>query len=528
MDLTNDDGKNYGEQDNDHSASASTSNDCNLVSNQLSQLVRISSLLNILQLNTNAHIAFIFHQKIDAKAVPQIVQDQAYLPPEEDSPLHILSALCDHCLYEVFLWLNSRDLSNAVKVCTRFEGQAKVAFALKYKNLELSYRECDQNTMNEILSEFGSSIQSLRMELDEEVITDDCILFDSIIRNCSSELRTLELANVNIRSTSPDLRLPYHSLEKMELYHCIGNVSLAHLLDDCPELTEIKVTNCNLQGFDGLINHQFKQLKTLHIIDHPRFLEPTPNDTINDAALEHFIQTHPDLIELVINGRSTLKTSHAFRLIGQNMLELQVLQLLLPIDKREISDFEYIAQLKSLESLQLNLNWMNPAPLVKSLVNNNVPVDHLGIFVSSIDFTAIQYISQLKQITHLQMYVVRGMNDEHLIQLARNLPELHHLDLDDLLVDNVNDTITINGLMQMLHHAKKLCHMHFGFQAVDDEDDEDDVNYVVINTDDYKTMADTIRKRTEKISLSIALFDRDKLDVDETVIAENCDILYIE
>lgn len=57
------------------------------------------------------------------------------------------------------------------------------------------------------------------------------------------------------------------------------------------------------------------------------------------------------------------------------------------------------------------------------------------------------------------MHEVDGLNDELVINLARNLPELKCLHLTDVIVvHNGNDTFTVNvnGLMQMLKDDIKL------------------------------------------------------------------------
>lgn len=319
--------------------------------------------------------------------------------------------------------------------------------------------------------------------------------------------------------------MPYHRLEKLTLEDCVGNVGLAHLIDDCSELKEIMLINCNLHGMDGLISRRFNKLERLYIFDHRKPVAATTYDSINDATLQHFITSNPALIELSINGHFVLSTSRALRLIGQNLLKLHTLQLLLAIEKIEPGDFECIGQLQPLKIFQFHLNWKAAAPLAKALATNSAPITCLGIFVGSMDTSAIKYFSQLKQITSLQMNAALGLNDELVIELARKLPELKHLELVDIIVEDANDTITVAGLMQILHYAKKLHHMHFGFKTFDGDDVS---TYVTIDTDDYKFMADTIRKRAEKISLHITLYDKVKLDADETVLGENRDILSIE
>lgn len=206
------------------------------------------------------------------------------------------------------------------------------------------------------------------------------------------------------------------------------------------------------------------------------------------------------------------------------MRELRVLECNLSFVDPAQSDFKCIGNLYSLEALHLDLNKLEVTPVVNALADNALPIQHLSITNGSIDKNDVKYISQLKQIVWLQMHEVDALNDELVINLARNLPELKCLDLTDVIVvHNVNDTFTINGLMQMLEYPEILRLLKLGFSVGDEAFD------FTINTNDYKTMVNTIRYRREKIKLSILrLSDDIKLNVDDAVLKENENILNIE
>ena len=67
--------------------------------------------------------------------------DPLWIPPDQDSPTHILNALNDDCLQKVFKHLNANDLSSAAEVCVRFNQQVKCTFAQKYENMNLSHND---------------------------------------------------------------------------------------------------------------------------------------------------------------------------------------------------------------------------------------------------------------------------------------------------------------------------------------------------------------------------------------------------
>lgn len=425
-------------------------------------------------------------------------------------------ALDDDCLYEVFKRLHFLDLSSVAKVCIRFEKGARAAFPSNYKMLHLNREECDQDQMENILCQFGSFIHSIHIASNHNA--SDGILFRSIIQNCTSTLIELRLFKFNIQVDSPNFRLPFLKLETLCLTECVGNVSMAHLIDECPELRLIYMSSGELEGVNGLINRQFKKLECLYLSNYA--------GQIYNYTLENFIVSNPTLRILSIYKFSRLLTSNVIRLIGENMLELCVLELNLSIDYPKQSDFECIANLRSLEKLQLYLNRMKAAPLANALASNNLPIQHLSIRNGIIDANAIKYVSLLKQIEILDMYNVDGFTYENAVNLVKNLPELKSVHWRNIVVANADDQLIIIGLMKMLDFAKNLYHLSLEFLI---DNDFDSTYLLIINTNDYEAMLNIVRNRPEKIRLHILIFGIDiKLNVADAILQENRNILFIE
>lgn len=425
-----------------------------------------------------------------------------FAPPEQDSP--ILKALNNDCLYAVFKWLNSLDLMNVAKVCVRFQSQAVAAFSSKYKHLELKRRKCDQDEMKSVLSEFGPYIQSLSILSNRTAA--DSVLLPAIIQNCTSELKVLRLANINIQVDSPDLRLPFPKLEELELLHCDGKVNLLHLNEDCPELTKISLTYGILKGVDVLFSHEFKKLERLHLC--------MLDGRMNDAVVERFITLNPTLIELTIKG--SLQTSRAIRLVGQNMLRLKTIALTPSIDNLEHfqSDVQHIGHLRSLKSLRLDFNGQEATPLAKVLAENHSPMEDFEIIRACFENTAIDWISQLQEINTLNMAGAWGINDEHLIRLARNLSKLHELRL--VAYDGVS---TIAGIIQMFHYAKNLSIFQLICRGYSE---------MTVNLDDYNNMLDMIRNWPHFICTYLEIYgERIRINVPKEIVEENRHILNI-
>lgn len=367
------------------------------------------------------------------------------------------------------------DLLNLAQVSTQFETQAKAAFASKYEMLRLLQSDCDQNKMENILRVFGSLIQSLRIGSNKNAAGDP--LFLAIIQNCSPKLKRLNLFGFNIQVDSLNSRLPFPKLKELGLGQCSGNLDLARLIDNCSVLETISLEDCNFQSVNGMISRKFKRLESLHIMQY--------DGEISKDALENFIMSNPALKELWIDAR--YGSSHAIRLIGQNMLELQEMHLHLSIYDLQYfqSDVEYIGQLRSLEKLGLHFNGLEVASLANTLATNNLPIENLFMSHGSIDDTAIKYILQLKQINTIEIHRIDGLNKEHLIDLAKNLPELQEMNLTKLNVE-----LTLMGLLQVVHHAKKLRELHLVLKY--------GATGFTINTDDYKAMVAIVKNRPEK------------------------------
>lgn len=68
---------------------------------------------------------------------PGFKSENWMLPPQQDSSLHILTALDDDCIREILLRLDIIELTKAADVCVRFNQLAKRVFDVKYKHLKI-------------------------------------------------------------------------------------------------------------------------------------------------------------------------------------------------------------------------------------------------------------------------------------------------------------------------------------------------------------------------------------------------------
>lgn len=152
---------------------------------------------------------------------PDYGKKPVYPIPEQDSDFHILIALNDDCLREVFGYLGIIDLSNAAEVCVRFNQQAKESFASKYKNLDIDHFQSDElitrYQIDSLLQNFGSMIRSLKIDAS---VLDSEIPFLCIASQYLTALEQLELSNFYINTQIKEICSLFGHVEKLQLNCC--------------------------------------------------------------------------------------------------------------------------------------------------------------------------------------------------------------------------------------------------------------------------------------------------------------------
>lgn len=270
------------------------------------------------------------------------------------------------------------------------------------------------------------------------------------------------------------------------------------------ELKTLILNNCDM-GSGELIKHKFVKLEEAHMSECYHF----DQDTVID-----FIEKNPTLTKLSIVSNDNWTSAEPIDSIGRHLnrlVELEIDEEMCHIDG---THFQSLGQLHALKILKLNFNTLPTIPLLKCLVENKVSIEDLKVYNGYVNCEAIKYISQMNQIKKLELIENDGVfTDEHLIQLAKGLPQLNELRLKE-----PPNEITSIGLKQMLAHAQKLSLLQL-----------ESVYSITIDVNDYKAMLKTVKNRPGKVNLLIKITsDGDKVEVDETMLAENREILFID
>lgn len=183
------------------------------------KVVLSTSRHRIANCNVKVKAADLWHQ---SDFMSQLTHTSFNSPPDHDSPFHILNALDDDCLHEIFKHLILPDLSCVADVCTRFAAVAAQVFVSKYKNQtitfhsELSGRFSNAKSM---LRNFGPLIQSLSICYTIEVIEHYGISLRMINQHCSG-IKELNLANFHFRGDWKRLCPMFSKLNFLKLENC--------------------------------------------------------------------------------------------------------------------------------------------------------------------------------------------------------------------------------------------------------------------------------------------------------------------
>lgn len=445
--------------------------------------------------------AYDYHQ-------PAFRSGNLMLPPQQNSLLHILVALNDDCLREVFLRLKLFDLSHAAQVCVRFNQLAMEVFSIKFKHLKLDFKSLEiTNVLREIdvkilLSNFGSLIQSLHVDGHAIGIPMFQKVLQRLIGKFCSNLKELELTNFGVREVLHDQLNPiFAQLERLTLKSCDFEVDMKDMLSNCNELKVLIFQKCKMNNWE-CIKQQFQQLDDIRLI---------ANKYLDDDCLDRFITLNPTLTKFSIDDYNV--DVSLFRSIGHNLPTLIELDVIDYMDSDEFQEvIRELGQLRSLKVLKMNFLSNQILPLMTALAANNVPITHLKLHNGETDDEAIDKISQLKRITILKLDDVKGLTDEQLIKLANQLPKLQQLQLGES-----TEMITTIALKKIISHAKELSVLKLLMKYRH-----------TIDIDDFKAMVKSIQNRPERSNLMIELTtDGTNVNVPGAILLENRDLVYI-
>lgn len=424
-------------------------------------------------------------------------------------PHHILNKLDGDCLRTILQYLDSSDLANVAEVCVLFNQLAKQAFTLKNMKLDQSNNNplLESKEFHRMMSHFGSSIQSLKIH--SKVVPENVFeRYTSIIAEFCTNLKEIHLESFHTGLVfCAQLRRIYANLDKLHLVQCSppSDGDVADISAACLGLEVLTLNDCKLWSTESdWMQQKFRRLKEAHFYS---------NEQLDDEKLNTFIALNPTLTKLSVveNG---IKSAKMIRLIYEGLPDLQELHF----DQITDNSAEFQRNLKilsrfsSLKVLKLNFNSSPVAPLMKAIVANGIPIEELKLRNGRIDDEAINNISKMKLITLLFIAEIEELADEHLITLAKGLPQIQFLCLEKL-----SAKISTDGLKKMLPYANQLVGVML-----------DSISNIKFDMDDSNSVLNIVKNRPERKQFFLVIKSfLSILQVPQTIILENKDYFYV-
>lgn len=369
--------------------------------------------------------------------------ESMFAAPDNESALHILNSLNDHCLQEIFKRVSIVDLSSASEVCQRFKRNAEEIFSLyhekrfRFVSLTLVKAQVFHSFVHLIKSVYLNGSQASR-----------CLKYFT----GSSLMQSLHLrgADIDVEQLKP--LLP--KLTSLEISSCefVGDAS--DLFSFCHALQYLKV---KLSKFDQFLPFNVPKLEKFEYDDY-QYTE----------SLRSFIETNRQLSSISITTVNKLRT---------------------PIDF--IEHLLQFANFKSLHSLKLPCFQFSVTPLLRSLRSNNIPMQQLELIDCRMDDESFHDIFQMKSIRILSITGIEALSHDQFVGLAKELPELQVLRIETPY--RHDPRITIDDIKSFAQQSKNLYLLTIGT-----------INHMTIDQGWYNHLLDSmVKDRRKTLTITI-------------------------
>lgn len=412
-------------------------------------------------------------------------------------PDYILNTLNDDCLRVILSKLDQIDLANAANVCIRFNGLAKSVFSTKFKQLDLTNRNYEY--AEKLLQTFGSVAYCIDIKGMNALAMAN--------RYCSSMLKELTLRECGYDDQlSNDLKfdLVFSKLETLSFIDCRRLSGLNNFLSACVDLKVLRIKRCFVYEFNMPVWPKLEEIRMRRVRGDEQFLN-------------RIIATNSNVTKLSV---IICEFSKIFRNVVQNLPNLVELEIKENrwYDTNLAADIRSLGYLTALKVFKFYFNGSllsSSSSLISALTENpNISIEHLELGSARIDTIAVKAIAQMKQLKILELRDIHNLTEDHIIELTKALgPQLKKLECHSKI-----ENLSTIGIRKMLSFATKLSLLTLKSTTI------------TIDEYDYKALLSTLQKRLEKIPLLIKLTwgEKNQVQVDEAILAENRDIFYIE
>lgn len=412
--------------------------------------------------------------------------------------------LNDYCLDEMFGYLDVIDLCSVARVSKRFRQLAAMLFKRKYAKFDFTTLFADRlivkREARDVLCSFGAMMQSVTIprQLFQNHDTVGHVeegLLKDIVKCCGKNLHILILKNFHFTTNVVNaLNMFSKSLAFLSLLACVSVSNCVFYLPNLSSLRSLTVTNIhNCYALTDV----FPALKYL-VLD---------NVTIRSSLmLEQFIVAHRQLQTLmVINCKGI--SSDVFRSIAKYMVNLDDLRFAVDLQHESESieqiqnNILHLGELKNLQYFAWYSHFLSIGNLFAKFVTNKIAMKALYFGDGPLDDQTINAIKKMKTLEILGLHRTKGLKNEHLIKIAREMTQLKELSIQwHRKIEPPFDV-----LKDVLFHTKHLMELriHSGKRYP-------------LTTKLYNEILDIVRKRGNGIKLTIKIYI-DSADVQDLI-----------
>lgn len=219
------------------------------------------------------------------------------------------------------------------------------------------------------------------------------------------------------------------------------------------------------------------------IFPNLRELELNGVGHVTTSSLNRFFDLNPTLESVKILTAAKIETSTLLRTISRSLTNLKKLEFgTHPPTSLYMRDILLLAKMPSLTKLDLSYCYLSIAPLIQALGEHKTPIESLKIVEGFIDNAGVKNLSKLVGVNKLNFIRCRNLNDEHLVELAKNLPNLSTLSILN------SKQITTTAIKKIVKYSTKLSFIFL-----------QDVPNVTIGSNVYKEILEAVQNKTKLV-----------------------------
>lgn len=408
--------------------------------------------------------------------------------------------LNDDVLRETFQYVGDLDLSDVANVCPAFKRNALAEFSQRYKLkcFGVFYRQphflypvnwrndlSSRQKVCQLLRNFGSSISSFQLYLDEPLVSDHSHkLVEIFTQYFGATLTELELWHIEFSADMiPRMRPLLSRLRKLKLASCRWKEEkcASEILLFCSEMHTLEIVGTHTWPFATPIG--FLKLKSFAV---SKCLCSEPQN----EAIARFLKVNSQLKEIEIWICKAI-SFEIIPAIANNVpkVEKVILHSGVPISSIFMENAKHLSRLPALKTLEIDCEGTSVSRVISRLVQAGVSLKSLSLTHVKADKKLINGIIKMKALKQISLRQSENLELSDVFEIVKNLREITDL--------CVRVHLLPTDLVEVVGYAPKM--RNFGVQLLNyDSDWKLDENV-------YLRILDVVKGRKEKCPLELWL-----------------------